>query len=69
MALTLFSPQLLATGSTDGDICIWNTSSELFIRRLDQRKRRTAGSQTKVNIFYVNYCLTNLVLHDYLLVG
>ncbi len=48
MAVTSFSPQLLATGSVDGEICIWNTSSELFVRRLDQRKRHSNNTQTKV---------------------
>ncbi|CAF4652639.1 unnamed protein product, partial [Rotaria magnacalcarata] len=27
MAVTAYFPQLLASGSTDGEICIWNTSS------------------------------------------
>jgi WD40 repeat protein len=49
MAVTSFSPQLLATGSVDGEICIWNTSSELFVRRLDQRKRHSNNTQTKVS--------------------
>jgi WD40 repeat protein len=48
MAVTSFSPQLLASGSIDGEICIWNTSSEAFVRRLDQRKRRGNSTQTKV---------------------
>ena len=48
MAVTSFAPQLLASGSVDGDICIWNTSSELFVRRLDERKRRPNNSQAKV---------------------
>ncbi len=49
MAVTTFSPQLLATGSADGEICLWNTSSELFVRRLDQRKRHANNTQAKVN--------------------
>lgn len=48
MAVTACAPQLLATGSVDGDICIWNTSSELFVRRLDQRKRQPNNTQAKV---------------------
>ncbi len=48
MAVTSFAPQILASGSVDGDICIWNTSSELFIRRLDQRKRHPNNTQAKV---------------------
>jgi hypothetical protein len=48
MAVTSFAPQILASGSVDGDICIWNTSSELFIRRLDQRKRHPNNTQSKV---------------------
>ena len=48
MAVTSFSPQLLASGSTDGEICIWNTSSESFIRRLDQRKRNPDNTQSEV---------------------
>lgn len=52
MAVTAFFPQLLATGSTDGEICIWNTSSELFVRRLDERKRDPNFSQSKVRKKY-----------------
>jgi WD40 repeat protein len=48
MAVTTFSPQILASGSTDGEICIWNTSSELFVRRLAQRKRSPNYTQTQV---------------------
>ena len=48
MAVTSFSPQLLASGSTDGEICVWNTSSESFIRRLDQRKRNSDSTQAEV---------------------
>lgn len=48
MTVTACAPQLLATGSIDGDICIWNTSSELFVRRLDQRKRQPNNTQAKV---------------------
>jgi hypothetical protein len=58
MAVTSFAPQLLASGSVDGDICIWNTSSELFIRRLDQRKRHPNNTQAKVcrEIRFVALC-------------
>lgn len=49
MAVTSFAPQLLASGSIDGDICIWNTSSELFVRRLDERKRFPNNTQAKVS--------------------
>ena len=48
MAVTSFAPQLLASGSVDGDICVWNTSSELFVRRLDERKRHPNNTQAKV---------------------
>ena len=58
MAVTLNFPQLLASGSTDGEICLWNTSSELFIRRLNQRKRNLNNTQAKVRrkLIFVAIC-------------
>ncbi|CAF0951963.1 unnamed protein product [Adineta steineri] len=64
MSVTTFSPQLLATGSSDGEICIWNTSSELFIRRLDQRKRPTNNSQTQLQDNSADFAITTLCFLD-----
>jgi WD40 repeat protein len=62
MAVTSFSPQLLASGSADGEICIWNTSSELFVRRLDQRKRNPNNTQAKVSQDSFCFCCFMLFL-------
>lgn len=64
MAVTPCTPQLLATGSVDGDICIWNTSSELFVRRLDQRKRHANNTQAKVCRTMLSWGLMLFLLHD-----
>ncbi|CAF0884842.1 unnamed protein product [Didymodactylos carnosus] len=64
MALTNFTPQLLATGSADGDICLWNTSSELFIRRLDQRKRNPNNTQAKLQDNAADFAITTLKFLD-----
>ncbi len=65
MAVTSFSPQLLASGSTDGEICIWNTSSELFVRRLNQRKRNPNNTQAKVSKRFSCFCCFMLFLLHY----
>ncbi|CAF3715610.1 unnamed protein product, partial [Rotaria sordida] len=64
MAVTLFFPQLLASGSTDGEICIWNTSSELFVRRLDQRKRSPNDTQAKLQDNAADFAITMLRFLD-----
>lgn len=67
MAVTSFFPQLLASGSNDGEICIWNTSSELFVRRLNERKRNPNFSQTKVSKDFISILLLLLNAHSYAL--
>ncbi|CAF4177200.1 unnamed protein product [Rotaria socialis] len=64
MAVTAYFPQLLASGSTDGEICIWNTSSELFVRRLDQRKRNPNFSQSKLQDNAADFAISMLKFFD-----
>ncbi|CAF0779903.1 unnamed protein product [Adineta ricciae] len=64
MTVTAFAPQLLATGSIDGDICIWNTSSELFVRRLDQRKRPVNHQHVQLQDNSADFALTTLSFLD-----
>lgn len=37
------APLLLATGSFDGEIVIWNSSTEFSNKHLDARKRATSN--------------------------
>ncbi|UJR35383.1 hypothetical protein I4U23_028140 [Adineta vaga] len=64
MSVTAFAPQLLATGSIDGEICIWNTSSELFVRRLDQRKRVPNHNKTQLQDNSADFAMTTLCFLD-----